>query len=103
MTVASGHMDGGVKFWDLRSKERTAEYSNVHSGTVTSIHFNPRNNSEMITMGRDCTIKLVDVRTGQELQAFHHGNFRVDTNYSACTISPDGKNRRIMKIIVFLV
>ena len=92
VTVVSGHLDGGVRFFDIRSSERTGEVSELHSGGVTSVNFNPNNNSEILSAGRDDTLKIVDVRqTGQTLQTFNHPDFRIDLSYAACAISPDGK------------
>lgn len=91
VTAVSGHLDGGVRFWDVRSGERTGEVSELHGGGVTSVNFNPNNNAEILTMGRDSTVKLVDVRqAGQELQTFQHADFKTDLSYSSCAISPDG-------------
>jgi autophagy-related protein 16 len=92
VTAVAGHLDGGVRFFDIRSSERTGEVSELHSGGVTSVNFNPNNNAEILTTGRDSTVKLVDVRkTGQALQTFFHSEFRIDVSYAACAISPDGR------------
>ncbi len=92
ISLVSGHLDGGVRFWDARSGDRTGDVSGLHSGGVTSVNFNPSNNEEILTCGRDSLVKLVDVRkTGQELQSFFHAGFRVDLSYAKCAISPDGK------------
>ena len=92
VTAVTGHLDGGVRFFDIRSSERTAEVTELHSGGVTSVNFNPNNNAEILTTGRDNTLKLVDVRkSGQELQTYFHKDFRIDLSYAACAISPDGK------------
>ncbi len=92
VTAVAGYIDGGVRFFDLRSGERTAEVSELHTGGVTSVNFNPNNNAEILTTGRDSTVKLIDVRkTGEELQTLFHPEFRIDLSYAACAISPDGK------------
>jgi autophagy-related protein 16 len=91
-TAASGHLDGGVRFWDVRTSERTADITELHSNGVTSVKFNPTNNAEVLTAGRDSIVKLTDVRkSGEELQSFFHSEFKVDLSYAACAISPDGK------------
>lgn len=92
ISALSGHLDGGIRFWDIRSGERTAEVSNLHSDIVTSVYFNPNNNVEVISMGRDNCIKVVDVRkVGKELHRLHHNGFQIDVNNGASVISPDGK------------
>lgn len=92
VTAVSGHLDGGVRFWDLRNADRTADISELHSNGVTSVNFNPKNNAEVLTAGRDSILKLIDVRkSGQELQSFSHAGFRIDLSYAGCAISPNGK------------
>lgn len=81
----------GVRFWDIRSSERTADITELHSNGVTSVQFNPANNAEVLTTGRDSVVKLIDVRkSGQELQSFSHSEFKIDLSYAGCTISPNG-------------
>jgi len=92
ITAVSGHLDGGVRFWDVRSSERTADITELHSNGVTSVKFNPRNNAEVLTTGRDSVVKLIDVRkSGEVLQSFFHSEYRIDLSYAGCAISPDGK------------
>jgi len=92
VSAVSGHLDGGVRFWDVRSGDRTGDVTELHGGGVTSVNFNPSNNGEILTCGRDSSLKLVDVRkNGQEMQTFYHSEFRVDLSYAKAAISPDGK------------
>ncbi len=82
----------GVRFWDVRSSERTADITELHTNGVTSVKFNPRNNAEVLTTGRDSVVKLIDVRkSGEALQSFYHSDYRIDLSYAGCAISPDGK------------
>lgn len=105
--IVSGHIDGGIRLWDPRSNERIGDIPDLHDGScggVTSVMFNPSNSSQIVTMGRDSIIKLVDLRMastdssdlpssngGIELQTFQHVDMKVDLSYSGCAISPDGK------------
>lgn len=105
--IVSGHIDGGIRLWDPRSNERIGDIPDLHDGScggVTSVMFNPSNSSQIVTMGRDSIIKLVDLRMttsdssdvqssngGIELQTFRHVDMKVDLSYSGCAISPDGK------------
>ena len=65
--------------------------SNLHLGGVTCVRFHPVNSAEVVTLGRDSMVRILDVRTRGEIRAFRHGDFRVDSNYSSCAISPDGE------------
>lgn len=92
VSALSGHLDGGIRFWDLRSGERTAEVSSLHSDVITSVKFNPNNNLEVLSLGRDNCIKVVDMRkAGIELHRLSDPDFQVDLVYSTSSISPDGK------------
>lgn len=90
MTSVSGHMDGGIRFWDVRSGERTLDIQSLHQGGVTSVQFSPNNSTQILTNGRDSTLKLVDMRTCATLQVFQHPEFRTLLNYASCSLSPDG-------------
>lgn len=103
--IVSGHADGGVRFWDYRSNECIGDISDLHDATcggITSVMFHPSNPSQILTMGRDSILKLVDVRMTSnlssessrgavELQKFQHVDMKVDLSCAGCTISPDGK------------
>jgi autophagy-related protein 16 len=90
-TAVSGHMDGGLRFWDLRSGHRTADITGLHEGGITSVQFHPHVATQVLTNGKDATVKLVDIRTGTALQTMRHDDFRSDFNSSVCCLSPDGK------------
>lgn len=100
-TLTSCHVDGGLRFWDLRSGERTAEIPNLHlssSGGISTVQFNPMNSSQLFTHGKDSTIKIVDVRmcnTIFELKEDFSNNPRsfVSNSFNGCNAcySPNGK------------
>eukprot|EP00559_Dactyliosolen_fragilissimus_P005156 CAMPEP_0184857380 /NCGR_PEP_ID=MMETSP0580-20130426/2543_1 /TAXON_ID=1118495 /ORGANISM="Dactyliosolen fragilissimus" /LENGTH=557 /DNA_ID=CAMNT_0027352947 /DNA_START=72 /DNA_END=1745 /DNA_ORIENTATION=- len=90
-SAISGHFDGGVRFWDTRTNDRIEDIPNLHIGGVTSVQFNPNNNAEVLTMGRDSKLKLIDARTCRELKEFKHTQFRIDLNYASCSLSPNGR------------
>ena len=54
------------------------------------MQFNPCNSWEILTAGRDSTMRLLDARTLQELHSFDHTDFTIDMN-ATCSISPDGE------------
>lgn len=89
-TAVSGHMDGGVRFWDVRSGERTADISDLHSGGVTSTQIHPTNSTQILTNGRDSSLKIVDVRTCTAIYTLQHKDFRTTFNWSSSALSPDG-------------
>lgn len=92
LTATSGHLDGGIRIWDMRSSDRVVDIADLHIGGVTSVQVNSANTSQILTAGRDSTLKLIDVRTCSEIQTFSHSSLRIVFNYSACALSPDGKD-----------
>ena len=93
-TIAvSGHLDGGIRCWDLRSSERIFDLHNIHTtgggGGVTSVQMNPSNEIQVLTMGRDSVVKFIDLRTGETIHALSDREFRVSENHASCAISPD--------------
>ena len=96
-TVVSGHLDGGLRFWDTRQSTEstqppTLEIPNLHSGGISSVEFDPKDSTRLLTFGRDATLKLVDVRkTDQVIQEFSHPKLVIGTSFTAsASLSPDG-------------
>lgn len=89
--AVSGHFDGGLRCWDMKSSERIFDLHSMHVGGVTSVQINPSNEIQLLTMGRDSLLKLVDMRTFETIYTFHNEEFRVSQNHASCAISPDGK------------
>ena len=91
-TAMSGHMDGGLRFWDMRTGDRAADISGLHDGGITSVQFHPTNVMQVLTNGKDSCLKVVDVRTCTALQTLTHDQFRTAFQYSSASFSPDGTN-----------
>jgi autophagy-related protein 16 len=94
-------MDGGLRFWDMRTGDRTADISGLHEGGITSVQFHPTNAMQVLTNGKDSCLKLVDVRTCTALQTFAHDQFRTAFQYSSASFSPDGTNELGSVVVVF--
>jgi len=88
--VLSGHLDGGVRIWDLRSRggPPTNEKKGVHEQQVTSIQLLP-NEREILTCGRDNVIRILDCRMLEVSGEFSASNFRVGTNWTNPCFSPN--------------
>jgi len=89
-TVVSGHVDGGLRFWDARTGDKTAEIQGLHEGGITSVQFHPSIMTQVLTTGRDSTVKLVDIRTCVALETMSHNDYRISCSWSSCAFSPDG-------------
>ena len=101
-TIVSGHMDGGVRFWDARTGDRTADIAELHTDSVTSVQFNPRDQRVVVTNGKDSCLKLVDLRTGVPIHTLRHADFTTRCNWSAAAFSPDGTHPFVSKNNLFI-
>ncbi|KAG7360971.1 WD repeat-containing protein [Nitzschia inconspicua] len=89
-TIGSGHTDGAIRLWDMRTGQKAAEWEGIHESAITSIQFNPIDGKTVLTNGMDSRLKIVDVRTGKALHVFHHEEFHTSYNWSSSSFSPDG-------------
>jgi autophagy-related protein 16 len=89
-TVVSGHLDGGLRIWDARTGDRILDVPSLHDGGVTCVHWKPGNSNEILTNGRDSTLKVIDTRTSNTMNTFHDPGFRTLTNHASCAFSPNG-------------
>jgi autophagy-related protein 16-1 len=89
-TTVSGHLDGGLRFWDVRTGDRSADMENVHEGGITFVQFDPSNATQVMTNGKDNCLKLIDMRTGTTISTFRDTDFHSSYNWSACAMSPNG-------------
>lgn len=89
-TVVSGHMDGGLRFFDLRTGDRTADVPSLHTEGITSVGFDPMDSRKILTNGKDSALKIVDVRMCRAVQEFTHEGFRTTLSWSGACFSPDG-------------
>lgn len=89
-SVVSGHLDGGLRCWDVRSGERFLDLPSLHEGGVTSVQWRPGRGHEILTNGRDSTLKIVDVRTKAVVRTVSDPGFRTLTNRASASFGPDG-------------
>ena len=62
----SGHHDGKIRQWDLRSGEMVMDMEDLHTEKVTGLTLFPDSN-RMVTCSRDNTLHIVDLRTRRSL------------------------------------
>ena len=91
ITAVSGHLDGGLRMWNLQSGERTADLPGMHEAAITSVQFNPRDNGQILTNAADSCLKLVDMRTGTAIHTLRCQGFQTSYNWSSAAFSPDGR------------
>lgn len=89
-SIVTGHLDGGLRCWDVRTGDRVLDIPSLHDGGVTSVQWKPGNSHEILTNGRDSTLKVVDARTSAVVTTFRDPRFRTLTNHASSSFSPDG-------------
>jgi autophagy-related protein 16 len=93
--VVTGHIDGGVCFWDVRSGDRVLDISTLHEGGVTTVQWKPGSSHQVLTCGRDSTLKIIDNRTQSVVQIFQNSALRILSNNARCSFSPDAAGKYI--------
>ncbi|KAL7439154.1 hypothetical protein ACHAXM_006554 [Skeletonema potamos] len=93
--VVTGHIDGGVCFWDVRSGDRVLDIPSLHDGGVTSVQWKPGSSHQVLTCGRDSTLKIIDVRTQSNMQTFQNSALRILSNNARCSFSPDAAGKYV--------
>lgn len=83
-TIASGHLDNNLRFWDARSGNCVKEVTGIHLGQITSV-CPSADGSQILTNSRDNTLRILDVRTYETLSVLHADGYKTGTNWSkAC-------------------
>jgi len=93
--VVTGHLDGGVRFWDVRSGDRVLDIPTLHEGGVTSVQWKPGSSHQVLTCGRDSTMKIIDVRTQSVVKTFRNSALRILSNNARCSFSPDAAGKYV--------
>ncbi|MFN7927796.1 MAG: protein kinase [Blastocatellia bacterium] len=86
-TLASGHLNGQIIFFDADSGTETLRIS-AHPKWVSRIAFSPDGQRLVSTCAFENTIKLWDAHTGKELQVFN----KTITAGMSPVFSPDGRS-----------
>lgn len=89
-TAVSGHLDGGLRCWDLRTGNRTVDLAAIHDGGITSVRFHPTDSTQILTNSLDSSLKIIDTRTCTAIQTLRHVGFSTSQAWSRSSFSPDG-------------
>lgn len=117
-SAVSGHHDGGLRCWDLRTGDRTSDckgrwrddltchyriHSNLiytfllfaalemHEGGITSVHFSPVDATKVLTNGMDSTLRVIDLRKGAPVETFRDTDLTTVQTWSRAVWSPNGR------------
>lgn len=86
-TICSGHMDGNLRLWDIKTGKLLSEVA-AHSLPITSLSLS-RNGNMILTSGRDNLHNLFDIRTLEICTTLRSNGYRVASNWSRSCISAD--------------
>lgn len=86
--IASAHKDRSVRFWDTRTGRIAGECANLHESIVTSVRF-LNDGRFTVSLSRDGTARVCDVRTLREVEKFTHEKLQVASNFMRLCTSAD--------------
>lgn len=84
--IVSGHIDGNVRLWDIKTGNLIYDISGVHTRSITSVSRSI--DGSILVASSDCSMSLLDIRNFQVIRKFSDKNF-ISTG-RAC-LSPDGQ------------
>jgi autophagy-related protein 16 len=87
--ICSGHMDGLLRLWDIRSGKLANELA-AHGQGITSVCLS-RTGHTILTSGRDNVHNLFDVRSLDILDTFRSLSYRAATNWTRACLSSNEK------------
>ena len=100
--VFSGHEDGKIRLWDLRTPVKPSLIFNAHNNYVSDIKFSPLSTQLFTTTSYDKTIKFFDLRASKPLwkiETANEKNFSLEFNSEKFLISGgDDSNINIFEI-----
>jgi autophagy-related protein 16 len=89
-SIASAHLDGALRLWDLRAGEATQELKDAHAKQVTSV-CTASNEYALLSSARDNVLKIWDLRKNACVMTLQDDAYRSGLNWSRACWSPDCK------------
>uniref|UniRef100_A0A0N5BKG9 WD_REPEATS_REGION domain-containing protein n=1 Tax=Strongyloides papillosus TaxID=174720 RepID=A0A0N5BKG9_STREA len=86
----SGHVRKEVHIWDDRSPGSESQAYITFEDKVTSLHEVPGTMQVLCSIA-DETLSLIDIRNMMELHSYSAEQFRISSDHSKCTVSPNGR------------
>mmetsp|Transcript_7337 Transcript_7337/g.20708 ORF Transcript_7337/g.20708 Transcript_7337/m.20708 type:complete len:592 (-) Transcript_7337:106-1881(-) len=94
--VISGHFDGVLRFWDLRSGKPVNEVTGLHGHQISSVSVCNRSNC-ILTSSKDDSLKLVDIASHEVVRVLRppghlagRACLSPDDKYAACGLAEGG-------------
>ncbi|CAG9461219.1 unnamed protein product [Pedinophyceae sp. YPF-701] len=91
--IVSGHFNGALRFWDLRSGKDIKELSGVHGSgvAIASIAAASSDTGDVISIGRNNAAAIIDVRTYGVRLRLRSDHLRLSYGPVSGCFSPDGR------------
>lgn len=87
--ICTAHFDNTIRLWDIRTGKGAGDVRDLHEKAVTSVRITP-DNLQAVTLSRDNTIKVVDLRMLKEVNKLSDPRLTIASNLVRIGLSPDG-------------
>jgi len=88
--VATAHLDGNVRLWDMTHGESFSMIEKCHDGHVTCCTASSDGRC-LLTCGRDNLLKIYDPTSGTLIATLSHPEYFSGTDNTRASFSPDGR------------
>jgi len=88
--LATAHLDGNVRLWDMTHGESFSMIEKCHDGHVTCCTASP-DGKWLLTCGRDNVLHLYDPTSGSRIATLSHPEYYSGTDNTRGTFSPDSR------------
>ncbi|KAL4437310.1 hypothetical protein ABPG75_004449 [Micractinium tetrahymenae] len=85
--IVSGHFDGALRFWDVRTGRQAHEVAGLHGQQITSVAAG-LSGSLVLTCGKDNLLRCVDVRRFEVRHTLSAPSFTVGGAWTSACLSP---------------
>ena len=80
-TLLSGHQDGSLRFWDIKTGASSHIMQKLHSSHITHIDCHT-NGYHILTTSKDNTLAMIDTRSYTKTMTFKASSFRITCEWS---------------------
>lgn len=89
LVLVSGHFDGRLRIWDIRSGKQLMESAPIHSAPIVNLA-QGRSGGSLYSLGRDSAVHVIDTRTYESTGALGADGFSVQSSYGQIAVSGEG-------------